>query len=223
MGRTALILGGSGLVGGHLLARLMFDPAWERVVALRRGPLGEGRAKLESHGVNFDRPESYAHLVKGDDVFCCLGTTIRAAGSKEAFRKVDYQYPLDAARAAAKNGCRTFSIVTSLGADPRSRVFYNRTKGDVEAAIRALPLKSVRVFRPSLLLGHRPTTRLGERAGEVLLRLFGPALIGPLRKYRAIEGRAVAAAMVLVAKEDPAGPRVYESDAIQALADRVKS
>jgi uncharacterized protein YbjT (DUF2867 family) len=217
-GRSALLLGSTGLVGGHVLERLLATPAYGRVVAPARRPLGRADTKLEAPVLDLGRMEERPELFGVDDVFCCLGTTIRAAGSQEAFRRVDLEYPAAAARLAARGGARRFLIVTAMGASPRSRIFYNRVKGEVEAAVRAQPLESVVILRPSLLLGERGERRAGEEAGKVAMKVLGFALVGPLRRYRAVEADAVAAAMVRLAREAGPGVRVVESDEIAALA-----
>jgi uncharacterized protein YbjT (DUF2867 family) len=167
--------------------------------------------------VNFDRLSDSASLLKADDVFCCLGTTIKKAGSQEAFRRVDFTFAYEAAQLAANNGAAQFLLVSALGANANSSVFYNRVKGETEDAIAALPFVSVSIFRPSLLLGERAEFRLGERIAEPVMKALSFLLIGSLRKYRAIEARTVAAAMIEVAKAQPKGVNVYESDRIQEV------
>lgn len=127
--RTALLLGATGLVGGHCLNFLLNDESYGRVSVLGRRPLEREHPKLEQHLVDFDRLENSAELIQAQDVFCCLGTTIKKAGSQEAFRRVDFEYPLQSARVAARQGAERFLIVTAIGADPGSRIFYNRVKG----------------------------------------------------------------------------------------------
>lgn len=217
--RTALLLGATGLVGGHCLDLLLHDDGYSNVVVLGRRLLPIETAKLHQHVIDFERRQDFKHLLQAQDVFCCLGTTIKQAGSQAAFRKVDYEYPVELAALAAQNGAEQFLLVSSLGASAASRVFYSRVKGETEAAIAALPFKGVQVFRPSLLLGERKEVRLGERLAERASKLFSFLLAGPLRKYRPVHARAVAAAMLKVAKEHPAGLNFYESDQISQMAD----
>ena len=218
--RTALLLGASGLIGGHCLALLLRDEAYDQVIALVRKPLSITHPKLTQHGVDFDRLQDFAYLLKADDVFCCLGTTIKKAGSQEAFRKVDFTYAHETAQLAANNGATQFLLVSSLGADAKSSVFYSRIKGEIEAAISALNFASVSIFHPSLLLGERAEFRLGERFAEPIAKALSFFLIGRLRKYRAIEARTVAAAMIKIAKAQIQGVNVYESDRIQAIGGK---
>jgi uncharacterized protein YbjT (DUF2867 family) len=167
---------------------------------------------------NLARVHEYGRLLGVDDVFCCLGTTIRAAGSREAFYKVDFGHVVGAARATAESGARQLLLVSALGADTRSRVFYNRVKGDAERAIRELPVRATQIFRPSLLLGQREEFRLGERVAAQALAPLSFLLRGRAMKYRPVPATDVAKAMVRVAKLAPPGVNVFESDRIVALA-----
>ena len=215
--KNALLAGATGLVGGYLLRRLLAHPSYARVEILVRRELPIRDPKLTQHIVEFARLSDGAPGVAPDDVFCCLGTTIRKAGSEEAFRRVDYDYPLALARLTKAAGAGKFLMVSALGADPKSAVFYNRVKGEVEQAFAAIGLPSVYFFRPSLLTGPRAEHRPGERVGIAVGMLIAPLLIGGLRKYRPIHADCVAAAMVYAANHDVA-VGVIESDAIARLA-----
>ncbi len=212
-GRSALVLGGSGLVGGHGLRRLLDDPGYARVIAVGRRRLPLAHPKLEQAVVDFERLDA-ENWPRVDDVFCCLGTTIKAAGSQAAFRRVDYDYALDSARLSVEKGARRLLLVSALGADPASRFFYNRVKGELEAAVARLPFESVAILRPSLLLGEREKPRVGERFAERALKALSFVLIGRLKKYRAIAASQVAAAMVREARQASPGVRILESDRI---------
>lgn len=215
--RTALLLGATGLVGRACLGLLLADDACAAVTTLGRRPLGRTHPKLTHHVVDFDDLAAHADRFAVDDVFCCLGTTMRQAGSREAFRRVDFGYPVEAARLAAGRGAGQYLLVSSIGADPASAFFYTRMKGEVEAAVAALPFYGVYLFRPSVLTGDRAERRPGERAYEAVMGALSFALRGPLRRYRPIAAATVARALVRVAKEQPGGVRRYESDAIAAL------
>lgn len=210
--RTALVLGATGLVGGHCLHLLLQERAYARVHVLTRRPLHQSHPRLVEHVVDFDRLDP--EVVRGDDVFCCLGTTIARAGSEAAFRRVDHDYPLEAARRARKNGARHFLLVSALGADAGSRLFYTRTKGETEDDLRALGYPGLVILRPALLLGDRAERRANEERSRRVMAVVGPLLFGPLRRYRAIGGETVARAMVRTAERDPRGVRVMESDEI---------
>jgi uncharacterized protein YbjT (DUF2867 family) len=215
---TALIAGASGLVGGNLLRQLLEDSGYERVVALVRGPLPLTHAKLEQHVVDFTALEKVTADLRCDDAFCCVGTTIKQAGSRENFRAVDHAAVLAFAWAAQRNGARRFFVVSSLGARAQSRVFYSRVKGETEEALKVLGFQTLAIFQPSLLLGSRVKARMGERIGAVVMWLVEPLLFGKLRKYRAIEATVVARAMLRCSfGRENQGVMIFPSDEIQDL------
>jgi uncharacterized protein YbjT (DUF2867 family) len=217
--RTALLLGATGLVGGHCLDLLLNDSAYGKVVMLGRRLIRTEHAKLEQHLVDFEHVADFASVIRADDVFSCLGTTIKKAGSKENFRRVDFTYQFETARLAAEQGARELLFVSALGADARSSIFYNRVKGELEEAVSKLAYEAVNIFRPSLLLGERAEFRLGESVAELPMRYVSFLMVGPLRKYRPVHARAVAAAMLKVAKEQRTGTNIFESDRIHQIAD----
>jgi uncharacterized protein YbjT (DUF2867 family) len=217
--RSALLVGASGLVGSHCLRYLLDDQAYSQVTVFVRRSLDIVHKKLIQMIVDFDELETLGECRTVDDVFCCLGTTIKKAGSQEAFRKVDFDYPVKIAALTEHCGAHQFLLVSSLGADPHSRVFYNRTKGEVEDAIRKISFTAFHVFRPSLLLGERKEHRPGEQVGAVAMAALKPVMIGPLRKYRAIPAQDVAKAMVHIAQKDLSGINIFESQRIQEIAD----
>ncbi len=215
--RTALLVGATGLIGGHCLQLLANDESYEKVIILVRKPTAFIHPKVHEHVVNFDKLDNHTTEIAADDVFCCLGTTMKLAGSREAFRKVDFTYPVQVGAIAAKNGADQFLIVTALGADPHSRVFYNRVKGETEQSVAKLPLGAIHIFRPSLLLGDRKDSRFVETVAGYAMSGIAAAMAGPLRKYRPIEARVVAEAMLLAARRNDTGINIYESDRIQSL------
>jgi uncharacterized protein YbjT (DUF2867 family) len=219
MNSSALILGSSGLVGGHLLQLLLESPHYTGVRSLVRKSSGLQHPKLNEQVVDFDRISDAENAVRGDDLFCCLGTTIRVAGSQEAFRKVDLIYVVETAGAAQRNGATRFFVVSSLGADPNSSVFYNRIKGEMEATVSRMPFLSIGILRPSLLLGERKEYRLGEKVGAIGMGLISFAMVGRARKYRPIHASAVAAGMLFLARTNFQGVRIVESDEIQRMAN----
>lgn len=214
-GRTALLAGATGLVGACLLKDLLAADDVARVHVLARRPLGRRHRKLVVHVVDFDALAGWQAFPEVDDVYCCLGTTIRAAGSQAAFRKVDYDYVVSVARLARARGAERMAAVSAMGAQPRSSVFYNRVKGETEEALRGLGYASLTLVRPSLLAGERRESRPGER---LALALAGP--LAPLipRKYRAIPAGAVARAMLHFVRAGARGAQVVESDRLQAFA-----
>lgn len=217
--RTALIAGASGLVGRYLLDLLTGAPEYDRVVAVARRPLDVEHPKLVEVVTGFDALDRLPRPLHGDDAFCCLGTTIRQAGSREAFRAVDQGAVLAFAWAAKRGGAKRFFLVSSMGADAGSRFFYTRLKGETEQALQVMGFETLALFRPSLLLGPRAEYRLGERLGAVGLALARPLLVGRGRKYRAIHAATVARAMLRASLggRGAQGVLVVPSDAIADL------
>ncbi|GAB3889601.1 oxidoreductase [Spirosoma agri] len=208
--KTALVIGATGLVGDLLTHRLVDSPLYEKVKVLVRKSLNWQHPRLQEVQFDFDHPNGL--LTQADDIFCCLGTTMKKAGSKEAFRKVDYQYPMDIARLGLANGAQQFAIVTAMGADTKSTFFYNRVKGEVERDLAALNYPTLLIFRPSLLLGNRGENRLGERLAEGAMRLLSPIIPA---KYKGVDGSKVANAMLATMQQGLVGKHVFESDRLQ--------
>lgn len=216
--RTGLLLGGSGLVGGFCLQALLEEPTYTSVVSLGRRELAIApHPKLLQKAMDFEKLASL-ELPPLDDVFCALGTTIRKAGSQEAFRHVDYELPLAAADQALKFGAKQFLLVSSVGADPRSRNFYLRTKGELEHALRKLPFNGLHIFRPSLLMGKRQESRPGESMAMAVARILQFLCVGPLREYHPVSAMTVGQAMVTAAKADRKGVFVWCYDEMRLLA-----
>ena len=220
--RRALLAGASGLVGRRLLARLLADPGCSEVHALVRRPLpAEARpapdasVPLREHLVDYDWLERGSVLPGADDLFVCLGTTLRAAGSQEAFRRIDFDAVLAVARLARRLGATRLGLVSAIGADPASRVFYNRVKGETEAALARLDYPSLVVLRPALLVGERDQFRPAERIGLLLARPLGRLLPARLRP---VPAEAVARCLLDAVRRGEPGLRILESDRIQAFA-----
>jgi uncharacterized protein YbjT (DUF2867 family) len=208
--KTVWVAGGSGLVGGELLQLLLAQDDFERVISVGRRSLPLDNPRLEQATVDFATPASFEALAAPEAAFCCLGTTIKRAGSREAFRAVDHDAVVIFAKAARDKGARTFVHVTALGADARSAVFYNAVKGQVEEAVAALGFESVVALRPSLLDGERSESRPMERVGLAVARTLAP-LLG---KYRPTPAKAVAAAMVAWCQSPQPGRHVMEANRI---------
>ncbi|WP_166245195.1 oxidoreductase [Paenibacillus turpanensis] len=221
MKKRALVFGGSGLVGSQLLQLLGGSPLYKDVYAFVRRPLeGAPLSVIQITVPELSEEELGKHreLFGGSDVYCCLGTTIRIAKTQEAFRKVDYEYPLAIGRLCRSEGAAALLVISSMGANPASRVFYSRTKGEMERDLAALGLPALVLVRPSLLIGERKEFRLGEQAAAVVSRVLPFRLLGPLRKYAPIEASAVAAAMLHAAGEGRKGTVVLESEQLAQLA-----
>ncbi|MDN7242036.1 oxidoreductase [Planococcus sp. N028] len=218
--RSALLAGASGLVGTELLHVLLESPVYEHVKIFVRKPLDAKHPKLEQVIVDYEELENYTIHFKVHDVYCCLGTTIKKAGSQEAFRKVDYEYPVRLANMARVHGVQNFLIVSALGADATSKVFYSKTKGEVEEQLKKLDLPALHIFQPSLLLGNRQEFRLGEKTAVVLSPIFTPFLAGRLQKYKPVSARSVANAMYATAQTNRIGTFTYPSGQIKDLSQQ---
>ena len=212
--KTAVVAGATGLIGKELVSQLATSNDYSNVIALVRRA-----ARFEYHNVtslvtDFDNPGVALRGYTPDDVFCCLGTTMAKAGSKEKFYQVDYAYPVGLAQATLALGAKQYLLVTALGADKNSSIYYNRVKGEVEDAVKGMRFRSTHILRPSLLLGPREESRKGEDAAKWLYKVFG--FLIP-EKYKAIEASTVARAMVEYARQERAGIFVHESKEMQTF------
>lgn len=210
---TALVAGASGLVGSALLDRLLNDDYYDQVKTISRRALPINHSKLRQVIIDFDELDQAADKLHADDVYCCLGTTIKKAGSQEAFRKVDFAYPVALARLTHQQGAKQYLLVSALGSNKNSSIFYNRVKGDTEEAIMAVGFETVHIFRPSLLLGNRIEKRRGEKLMIGVARVLRPVVP---KKYRGIEVTKVAAAMVKNARLRESGIFFHDSGEMQA-------
>lgn len=215
--KTAIVAGATGLIGSELLQLLLDTDYYTTVVSLTRSELDFKHEKLLQIVIDFDRIDEVKELLGATDIYCCLGTTMKKAGSKEAFRKVDYDYPLQLAKLALENESKQFFLVTALGADSSSMFFYNQVKGELEDEVKKLDYPSVHIFQPSLLLGAREEQRTGEQIAKAISKGISFALAGPLKKYKPIEANTVATAMYKKAMEKVEGKHAYSSDEIEAM------
>jgi uncharacterized protein YbjT (DUF2867 family) len=215
---VAVLAGATGLVGGECLKRLIDDARYERVIVVTRRDIGQParHPKVRQHVTEFGALGELRDKLRAHHVFCALGTTIRKAGSQKAFRAVDYEYPLALAQRTRILDATHFSIISAMGANPRSPFFYSRVKGDVEQALRRMQWPSLAILRPSLIAGQRTESRPVERLAEGVLR-FAPAA------WKPVAASEIAAAMVAVAAESPPGVTVIESSDIAARAERSRA
>jgi uncharacterized protein YbjT (DUF2867 family) len=215
----ALIVGATGLIGRHCVELSLASDHYDSVTVFVRTSLSISHPKLNEIIVTFDSLERYFKYIKVNDIFCCLGSTIRKAGSKEAFRKVDFDYVLSSAQLGLQHGASQFLLVSSLGADASSSMFYTRVKGEIESALSDLNYPCLHILRPSMLLGKRQEFRLGELIGKAFFKLFSVFFVGPLRQWKGIHGRTVAKAMLQLAAYNHSGNHVHLSHDIQQLVD----
>lgn len=194
--RSAVIIGATGLIGNLVLDLLLLNPNYSTVTAVTRRPLEKKHPKLINLVVDFDALDQIAADIKGHDAFCCLGTTIKAAGSRTAFRRVDFDYALAFATACKANGCKHFLLVSAIGAHYDSYVFYNRVKGELEQALGVMGFPVLSIFQPSLLVGDRKEQRIGEAIAIRFSALLSMFSVGPLKQYHPVKAETLAKAMV---------------------------
>jgi uncharacterized protein YbjT (DUF2867 family) len=212
----AIVLGGTGLIGDELLKLLITNPQYSQIHLVGRKDTELTSSKIHFHAVNMEDLSQYASLFEGDMVFCCLGSTMKNAGSKEAFKKVDFDMVVNAAK-NSEGKAKQFIMVSSLGANKNSSNFYLRTKGETEAAVMEMKIPSISILRPSMLFGNRKEKRTGEKIGIVFMKATAPFMVGPLKKYRGNEAVSVANAMVKLAEQNKQGKFIYESTEIEEI------
>lgn len=200
--KTALIAGTTGLTGTALVTLLLSDTRYDKIIVLVRKSSPVTNPKITEMVVDFEKLASYVEAIdKVDDIFCCLGTTMKKAGSKAAFKKVDYEYPLRLAQLGEKIGINHFLMISAMGANVNSSVFYNKVKGETERDISLLKIPAITFFRPSLLLGDRKENRPGEKVGIAIAKFLSFSMVGPLKNYKAIEVSDIARAMIKEAND----------------------
>ncbi len=208
--KTALVIGATGLTGKHIVNLLLESDNYQSVVIFSRRALGIDNPKLLTHIVDFDRMSDWSDLIKGDDIFSAMGTTIKQAGSKEAFYKVDYTYPANFIEIAANNGAARLFLISAPGVSTKSPVFYNRVKAQLEEYINTLNLEMKVYFRPSVIYGDREESRFAEKLGEHLLS-FSSRWIPGMKKFKPISGKELARAIVKCAIADlSSGEHIFE-------------
>jgi uncharacterized protein YbjT (DUF2867 family) len=216
----ALLIGSNGLIGSSCLKELLTDNYYTSIEIWVRNSSGIEHPKLIETIVNFDELK----IMKPTDaqqVFCCLGTTIKKAKTKEAFRMVDYDYVVDLAKLSEKSGVEKFQVISSIGANAKTNNFYLKTKGEMEEAVKRCKIPSIIILRPSILFGKRKEFRFGEAIGKFMMRLLTYFFWGKMKKYRGIEASAVAKAMICLAKGEKYGFFIVESDELQVLNKRI--
>jgi uncharacterized protein YbjT (DUF2867 family) len=217
-GKTALVFGATGLVGQSVVVQLSDLPSYSRIRIFSRRSTGLAeRPKIEEIITDFSDPETLRSFVSGDELFICLGTTIKKAGTVKKMEEIDRDLPVKIASIASENAVRALAVVSSLGASERSSNYYLRIKGEMEKGILGLNFKTIIIGRPSLLLGERAEKRSGESLSKFVMKAFGKLLAGRLARYRAINGSDVAKALIR-ALTSMDGINILESDKLQKIA-----
>ncbi|MCE5175863.1 MAG: NAD-dependent epimerase/dehydratase family protein [Bacteroidales bacterium] len=215
--KTAVVFGGSGLVGMALIHELIADENYEKVTVVLRDYIPISDPKLEQLIlIDFRHLLHLQGELNATDYFCCIGTTIKKAGSQEAFVQVDFEIPTSIAQMAKEHSIPNLVVISSLGANAASSNFYLRTKGKMEESVRKIYSGNLKFIRPSLLIGKRKELRWGESMGMFFILLFGWLLIGPLRKYRGVYAIDVAKAMIKLTKYPPEKV-VFESKELKEI------
>lgn len=219
--KTAIILGATGLTGSILLKKLLKDERYSKVKVFSRRTSGVKHPKIEEYIEDLFEPEKFADDFIGDEVFCCIGSTKKKTPEEEIYRKVDYGIPVTAAKLAKENGISTFLVISALGADPESKFFYNRTKGEMENAVLQEKLPETYIFQPSLIGGKREEKRTFEYLWKKIMTIGDHLLMGPLKKFQSIHPETIATAMVHVASSKYP-EKIISSEEIKKIAKEWK-
>lgn len=217
--KTAIVLGATGLTGGLLLQLLLEDENYEKVKLFSRSAAGFDHKKIEEHLVDVINLEISQEYFTGDEVFCCIGTTNDKTPNKELYKKIDYGIPVNAAKLCEANEINTFIVISALGANSKSSVFYNRTKGEMEDAILKISIEKTHILQPSLIGGDREEKRVGEWWAKQFFTVLNPLLFGSLKKYKSIEPTVIAKCMLWLANHPYEQNRV-SSDEIYKIGIR---
>ena len=217
MKKTALVLGSTGLIGQQVVKQLLEDDHYDKVTAVTRREWPYQHPKLKVANIDFDQLSQYEEVFAADDIYCCLGTTMANAGSKEAFYQVDHDYIVGAAREGRKNNAQQFLVISSMGADPKSFLFYNKVKGETEEDLKALSYPSLHIFQPSFLDGDRKEQRAGEKFGIRITKFINQ--LGLLKTYQPVADSLVATAMINAAKQNNPGITTHSNLDIVALGE----
>jgi uncharacterized protein YbjT (DUF2867 family) len=218
MPKTAIILGATGLTGGMLLQQLLEDDRYEKIKLFSRNSVEINNPKIEEHLIDLFKLEEHKDKFTADEVFCCVGTTKKKTPDHNTYTKIDRGIPVTAARLCKANNIDTFLVVSALGANPKSRVFYNRIKGKMEKEVLEQEIKNTYILQPSLITGERKESRSFEKVGKVMLNFINPFFLGTLRKYKSISAESIARAMVAIANKPELDVERIPSDEIKNIA-----
>jgi uncharacterized protein YbjT (DUF2867 family) len=221
MGKTAIILGATGLTGGMLLENLLADSSYSKIKLFSRNSVTNKSEKIEEFIIDLLKLNTFKNDFTADEVFCCIGTTAAKTNDKKRYKSIDYGIPVTAAKLAKENNIQTFIVVSSMGANASSTLFYNKIKGEMERDVLKEKIKNTIILRPSLIGGTRDEFRLGERIGKGLMSLLNPLMIGSLEKYKMIHPNKIAICMQKLAKT-PKNKTIYSSQEILEIANSIK-
>lgn len=215
--KSAIILGATGLTGGIILEKLLKDARYEKVKLFSRHSVGFEHPKIEEYLMDLFKLKDHQDIFTADEVYCCVGSTKKKTPDEEVYQKVDYGIPVAAAKLCRANNIKTFAVISALGANAESKLFYNRTKGEMERDVLKQQIPQTYIFQPSLISGDRQEERPLENIAEKVMKAANYLLRGPLKKYRSIKAEAIAKAMIYVANNPYSAIRI-ESDEIQEIA-----
>lgn len=218
MGKTAILLGATGLTGSILLEKLIVDKEYSKIKLFSRNSVVQKSEKIEEFIVDLLALEDESEDFIADEVFCCIGTTAAKTKDKKLYKAIDYGIPVTAAKIAKQNKIPTFVVMSSMGADTKSSVFYNKTKGEMERDVLQQNIQNTYILRPSIIGGNRDEFRLGESIGKAIMRVLNPLFFGRLKKYKMIHPEKIATCMQVLAKTKP-NINIFSSDEIEKISN----
>ena len=217
MGKTAIILGATGLTGSILLEKLIKNQRYETIKLFSRKKIEGLPSKVQQFIGNLLELETFKDAFTGDEVFCCIGTTTKKTPNKETYKKIDFGIPITAAKLSKENNISTFIVISALGANAKSNIFYNKTKGEMEQEVLHQNIPNTYILQPSIIGGNRNETRIGEKIGLIIFKLIQPLFIGKLKKYKIIEAEEIAQAMFNLANSNEK-TQIITSDKIKEIS-----
>ncbi|WP_298364416.1 NAD(P)H-binding protein [uncultured Lutibacter sp.] len=218
MKKTAIILGATGLTGTLLLDTLIKDYRYDTIKLFSRKKIDGLPSKVIQFIGNVIELENFKKDFTGDEVFCCIGTTAKKTPNKTIYKQIDYGIPVTAAKLSKENNIKTFIVVSAIGANSKSGIFYNKIKGEMQRDVLLQNIKNTYILQPSFIKGNRNETRTGEKIGLVVFKLIQPLFRGKLKKYRIIEATSIAKAMVNLANLKPLSQKTLKSDYIKQIS-----
>jgi uncharacterized protein YbjT (DUF2867 family) len=218
MGKTVIILGATGLTGSILLEKLIKDQRYETIKLISRKKIEGLPSKVQQFIGNMLELETFKEVFTGDEVFCCIGTTAKKTPNKETYKKIDFGIPVTAAKLSKENNISTFIVISAMGANAKSNIFYNRTKGEMEQEVLQQNIPNTYILQPSIIGGNRNENRIGEKIGLAVFKLIQPLFIGNLKKYRIINAETIAQAMLNLANSKVSKEKIITSDYIKEIS-----